>query len=500
MTYTKKDHPACPASKPPGCHETEEEANKQLAALYAAEEIEKSDSRRAWDGSASRWPSTEAYCRDCLINLNNGSSDKWVQALCKLPARNPGSNDYDFEAIQAAASGHGITMLQKPDGVDETRWNAAVRKAARIIIQQYHKHNKVAPEAVYKLAGMNMERSLSLDGIVRADPMEDGGYRWVSISCTARLNRVGEIDSRALFDDFVQQIEGGSRPYRTFYHLGERVRYGTVDYAARDGFVLITSGTYDLNGPNADLARAEIRALQENRDEWGESIRYRPTMPPDVEIIGGTVVPVFRTGKLIEVSLLPRSDAAAFGTNPILEVRGMNSKIKDALRKLGVTMERVDEIGDAVDETNRAIIDDPSAIARAADETVAIELEAESSAEAEIELSDDTIAMLVKRSTDEIAPRLAEISTALLSLMEKVEGMVSDAGGLGDKIGELEARIAALELDREEYARSYQADVPRSQRLVVTYRPRQEEKPAGEPSHTELAQEVLSRIRPSGRK
>jgi hypothetical protein len=43
---------------------------------------------KAWDGSASRYPSTEAYCSACLIDENTGSEKS--QAKCHLPIKDPG--------------------------------------------------------------------------------------------------------------------------------------------------------------------------------------------------------------------------------------------------------------------------------------------------------------------------------------------------------------------------------------------------------------------------
>jgi len=69
--------------------------------------LEVEEGEKAWDGNASRWPSTESYCRASLINLNAaaGKTDPadWTQALCKLPTKNPGSDEHDFEGVQAAA-------------------------------------------------------------------------------------------------------------------------------------------------------------------------------------------------------------------------------------------------------------------------------------------------------------------------------------------------------------------------------------------------------------
>lgn len=44
----------------------------------------------AWDGSASRYPTTADYCDACLINTNTGPRSGWVQSKCHLPVKEPG--------------------------------------------------------------------------------------------------------------------------------------------------------------------------------------------------------------------------------------------------------------------------------------------------------------------------------------------------------------------------------------------------------------------------
>lgn len=43
---------------------------------------------KPWDGSASRFKDTDAYCASCLIDDNPAGEEK-VQALCHLPIAEP---------------------------------------------------------------------------------------------------------------------------------------------------------------------------------------------------------------------------------------------------------------------------------------------------------------------------------------------------------------------------------------------------------------------------
>jgi hypothetical protein len=55
---------------------------------------------KPWDGSASRYKDTDAYCAACLIDSNEAGKDK-IQANCKLPMKEP-NGDINKNALGAA--------------------------------------------------------------------------------------------------------------------------------------------------------------------------------------------------------------------------------------------------------------------------------------------------------------------------------------------------------------------------------------------------------------
>ncbi len=55
-----------------------------------------------WDGSASRYDTTDNYCKASLIDENPSGQDK-VQALCKLPICEP-NGDINSNAVHAAVA------------------------------------------------------------------------------------------------------------------------------------------------------------------------------------------------------------------------------------------------------------------------------------------------------------------------------------------------------------------------------------------------------------
>jgi len=95
----------------------------------AAVAPEPEQDEKKWDGSDSRWSSAEAYCKDCLIDVNPSGEPK-KKSHCKLPFRDPGSGEAHKGAIRAMSTGgRGFPALKKPDDVDSGKWSAAVSRA-----------------------------------------------------------------------------------------------------------------------------------------------------------------------------------------------------------------------------------------------------------------------------------------------------------------------------------------------------------------------------------
>lgn len=82
-----------------------------LPARYTRDEIDEEVDRlltraftmMAWDGSASRWDTAEAYCAASAIDLNPAGEPK-TKAMCHLPFKEPGTGDINVNAVRAALS------------------------------------------------------------------------------------------------------------------------------------------------------------------------------------------------------------------------------------------------------------------------------------------------------------------------------------------------------------------------------------------------------------
>lgn len=101
-------------------------------------------SRASWDGAASNYKDTNAYCSACLIDLNDPGADK-VQAKCKLPIKEPGGAT-NANAVHAAAA----ALAGGRGGVDAPP--ADKKAAARKLIAAYQEMKEDAPPSLKSLA------------------------------------------------------------------------------------------------------------------------------------------------------------------------------------------------------------------------------------------------------------------------------------------------------------------------------------------------------------
>lgn len=186
----------------------------------------------------------------------------------------------------------------------------------------------------------------------------DGRFRFLCVASTSALNRVGEIDSRALFDSFIEYANAsGDYPILNFYHQGTRSRLGKVDYLARDEHVYLASGLFDDN----EFGRAAAEGVDKEPGYWGNSIEFKPLEGEMLRLIERGVnvtIPVFTKGINTAISLLPEGDAAALFTSYSESVGGqrMNAEVKESVLRLFNGDEELAERFEAtVDAVNREV-------------------------------------------------------------------------------------------------------------------------------------------------
>jgi len=272
---------------------------------------------------------------------------------------------------------------------------------------------------------------------------------------------------------------------------GELFRVGQTDFMARDGNVLITSGLYYEDN---ELAEMEIQARKRNPDFWGDSIHFIPLEHPDVEEIGDSSVPVWRTGKIKFVSTVPRSIAASqFVTGEVYQEgkRMLNEMEFDAFVTLmGDESAAKSWLKRNADGIN-GLIDDEEIVTRSVEETVEPEAEVEqeqeepveevervedqpeSETEVEVvEIGDEVIETVVQRVADSEA--INALFHRLEERLEAVDHAIASLGVLTEKErSKLAVRLEELERDDEDKFVEMLEDMPRKQRVTVGYRPSQ---------------------------
>lgn len=332
----------------------------------------------------------------------------------------------------------------------------------------------------------------------------DGRARWFLQAGTATLDRMGEIDSTALFDTFVERArESGNYPLLDFFHE-EGLVIGAADYVARDDYVYIASGVFDEASP---IAQAVIRDSTLNPSYWGASITFHPDGEPEmVEIADGIKVPVYTAGTNTRIAILPETRACSWFTALVTEGvnRMKDETVKELERLLGA--EAAASIVAQVDSTNRAITDsgmitrEDAPAAEPAQDAPAAEVETpEAAPTAEMELDDSVIAAVAekvgatyKALYDEMA---ATMAAGLAELKAALDAMTPVAETSTREIAALKERVDALAVDDEEKQRRWLEDQPKRGQVRATYRPRVEnsgdERPA---TMAETAAATLSKI------
>lgn len=503
----------------------------------------------SWSGDATSFSDAESYCSACLLDLNEaaGKSEK-SKDLCFLPVRGPDTpaGTYESKAIMAAAGGRGISRVKKPVDVSQEDWDKAVKAAASKITSLYKEMEMDVPPSVEKLRSVSLYsledmayraayakypmasfsgmyasedgglfvilhqdmklyrseiewqdgemmlsdwKEVSMEFVPRSQTtitrQADGSVRWLSISATATINKVGEIDSRQLFDNFAKRAEeSGQYPQRIFYHEnGQKYVTGQADFLARSGNCYITGGVYN----DSFLALAEIKAREAEPDFWGDSIGYQPMGPVEFIKLRGLDIPVYTDGVNVEISTLPKKEAASLFVHTEVK-RAMNQRQLEALAKLAFEgdVERAKQwVEENPDEVNRQI-DQRGLITRA---------DGEEGQPTEFELTDEVIQVIITRMAENEVIRaqtakLDEQAQALAGLQEKLASVET-------VLARIEQRLGTVEQTDQEKRRQIAQDLPANAVVTrLTYRPSVERgrEQAERPSDAEVAEKTLDGI------
>lgn len=354
---------------------------------------------------------------------------------------------------------------------------------------------------------------------------KNGTHRWTCIAATTVLNRVGEIDSSELFDNFIKRAEEtGNYPRLDFYHLGsadpKTWEFGTADYLARDGFCYIASGTFDEDHP---LAKATIRAYEDDPGVWGNSIEFYSWAEPELILLDPEIrVPMYRDGENTRISVVKEKDAASLFTRIGVvsreNTRIMDSKIEEKLKDLfGDDEEGLKAFISNADSVNRTIADE-NLIRRAKkddpkpedpdededeDEDTEGDEETDEVVAQSLVLDDEGLAAIVEQLA--ASSFFAAIQQSLTQITQSVEKLASGQEESKKEItrlkkagGQMIQQIEALSADDSSKKQTYLEDMPRRKTVTVTYRKRDadpvDEDEDGEEDSNVIAQSTLSKL------
>lgn len=308
----------------------------------------------------------------------------------------------------------------------------------------------------------------------------DGTHRWVAIAATAILNRSGTLNTRQLYDYFVEDIDQtGEYPDLRFFHLEDQTfRLGMTDFVARDGYCYLASGTFDTDQL---LTQPLIDDVSSDPTFWGVSIGFRATQGVEFTDFGGINIPTFKAGTNHEISVLPETDAACLNTGFAVmqhtrEGNEMDPRIVAALQRLNVDTEVIEE---GVDQANE-LAEDPEVVSQSTNELSDDQADPvaqdEDSADENEEDGDDI-------TVQELADGLLAVTTTIEAQNEAIVDAFSQTiaafeafqAVVTQRLGDLEATQAEANAAEEQTFTERMAELSPivAHRLQVNHRPRQ---------------------------
>ncbi len=302
--------------------------------------------------------------------------------------------------------------------------------------------------------------------------LEDGRILMVGVICTSILNRSGHIDSRAMFDTFVERFKGDGSEYVNFAHVaGAETSMGKIVRVWREGYALLAA----MEFANDPISQAAAEAMiADEKGVWGFSIEFWPDAGPvPTEIHDGIKVPVYNAGALAGVSILKEKKAAAWFTQHIVSRSADMRKedYADLVELVGPDLaddmlERVESLNKDVDtrgliarSAEDAVGSAEEAIAEIADEEEVVaesveEVEAEVVADEDPEAVAESAASPVFEIDDElvdvIAGRVAEGAELQARSSELFRSLIDKVQSLTAQVAELVERVAVVESEKEE--------------------------------------------------
>lgn len=352
---------------------------------------------------------------------------------------------------------------------------------------------------------------------IKIERREDGRYAAFAILSTALLNKSGEIDTRSMFDSFVERFKGNGDEYINIYHLGrDATRIGELRTIFREDNLLI--GYYVLD--DNIVARKAGETLAADTDGyWGGSVEF---LADDdgrlVEVAPDVHVKCYERGTLLGYSIAPAAHGAAWGTEH-LKVRTMNEMNKKIVSDLvGGDQEALEQVEGWLNEAN-VRTKQPGAISRTVGtpEVEATQERAEDTPEGEdagvssdyeIDLDQIVAAIVETDWAVGLTTTAAQLTDRLDAVEEAVSIMQSQMGETAttdtptqvEQIAAITEQVAGIEEELTRFRSRYDAALPAQPRVFEKSPKRKvviRAKPTPESSEADETDEVEERVQPA---
>jgi hypothetical protein len=294
---------------------------------------------------------------------------------------------------------------------------------------------------------------------------ETGDYQFIAISACSVINRVGEIDSNELFDNFVERFDKDNKPYVTFYHLGEEFKFGHVDQIFHYENFLVSMGV--LYQDNI-FTKAAIEKFPTG--EWGVSPAFW-VYKSDVEQIGDIKVPVYTDGEMFELSVCQENHAANYFT----QIKGYQSRTMQMSANEREKYEQYikDFVGDKNADEALKILDDVEERQQVIDKEQMIfrtqeDTELETELEQEIEIDDEVISQIAEIVNQSAEEKFKKVFELLETMQQTLAGFKEEQ----EKLQEL-VTVEVEQIKQEDDIKIQEKldDLPKA-KLKVGYRTR----------------------------
>jgi len=390
--------------------------------------------RTAWSGDASQWDTPEAYCRDCLIDLNESGQPK-TKDKCKLPYRKPGSDRPNINAIHAIAS-----RINQTDAPAE-----ALRSAARKVASWIRQDGKEVPPNISRLT----TRDFNTTTLLKAQ----NKWWFIGFYSNNYMDREQEIITKDAHEEYAQFVaDSGLRPPVTLLHQpripDKYLRAATAAYMAglwpvdklnqflkevyKDYAVAETVAVVSVKGFNVVLGQvyddrvSTVKKILDSDMDWRMSHGFIP-LSKDGSIINKYVS--------LEFTILPGEMAANLLTAANFKEEDMKTKLTDEqTEKIQSILDKekvrtVEEVIDAI----RPLLDDvlPS---KDVDEEVTEEVTEEVAAEEEENVEEKVLEYVMEKlDVAGLQQTLKSFNEALQALYARQERVEKDSDEVLDQ-------------------------------------------------------------------